>query len=108
MWFRTPAQNNIVNSTIQGMRLYSGIDDSPQPVPIHYTNPSTISPRGKPARFRSMFSHSFSPLTPSFGILPLESNTPEPNSLTSHVTLTEANDQKSLAKRVRAHVGVIL
>lgn len=56
-----------------------------------------------------MFSNPMSPLTPSFGILPLENSTPEPAVPPSHTTLTEANDQKSLAKRVsslRAHVGV--
>lgn len=52
-----------------------------------------------------------SPLTPSFGILPLDINTPEPAIIPTHASLTEANDQKNLAKRVsslRAHVGVCL
>ena len=87
------------------LRLHSTIEESPQ-VPMHN---NCSSPRGKPPRYRSMFSNSMSPLTPSFGILPLDSNTPEPNVLPSNTTLTEANDQKSLAKRVsslRAHVGV--
>jgi hypothetical protein len=68
-----------------------------------------MSPRGKPPRYRSLFSNSMSPLTPSFGILPLDINTPEPPILPMHTTLTEANDQKSLTKRVsslNAHVGV--
>lgn len=104
----TPAQNIIVHTIPPGIRLYSGIDDSPQPVPLNYSNPPTISPRVKTSRYRSMLSNSFSPLTPSFGILPLDNNTPEQNNLSSHVTLTEANDQKSLAKRVRAHVGQLI
>lgn len=107
----TPAQGVIVNGTSPAMRLYSDMEESPQSGPHNYGNPPTISPRGKPPRYRSMFSNSMSPLTPSFGILPLETNTPEPNVLPSHVTLTEANDQKSLAKRVsslRAHVGVCI
>lgn len=110
MCFSTPTQNVIVNGSItSGVRLLTSVEDSPQAQSIYYTNPPTISPRGKPPRYRSMFSNSLSPLTPSFGILPLDSNTPEPTVLPSHVTLTEANDQKSLAKRVsslRAHVGV--
>ncbi|XP_051171855.1 cell division cycle protein 27 homolog [Leptopilina boulardi] len=90
----TPNSNNMLHSTIE---------ESPQ-VQLH----NCSSPRGKPPRYRSMFSNSLSPLTPSFGILPLDCNTPEPTVLPSHATLTEANDQKSLAKRVsslRAHVG---
>lgn len=91
------------------VRLCSSIEDTPQtaPVQMHY-NCTSISPRVKLSRYRSMFSNPMSPLTPSFGILPLENNTPEP-APPSHTTLMEANDQKSLAKRVsslRAHVGV--
>ncbi|XP_033221326.1 cell division cycle protein 27 homolog isoform X2 [Belonocnema kinseyi] len=82
----TPNSNNMLHSTIE---------ESPQ-VPLHN---NCSSPRGKPPRYRSMFSNSLSPLTPSFGILPLDSNTPEPAGLPSITTLTEANDQKSLAKR---------
>lgn len=86
-------------------RLCSSIEDSPQNAPVHYSS----SPKPKFSRYRSMFNNPISPLTPSFGILPLENNTPEPTVPPSHTTLTEANDQKSLAKRVsslRAHVGV--
>ncbi|KAH0549397.1 cell division cycle protein 27 homolog isoform X1 [Cotesia glomerata] len=104
----TPTQAVIVNGNNQGARLHPSIEESPQPQAIFYTNLSTISPRSKPQRYRSMFSNSMSPLTPSFGILPLDNNTPEPTVLPSLVTLTESNDQKSLAKRVsslRAHVG---
>ncbi|XP_034937332.1 cell division cycle protein 27 homolog [Chelonus insularis] len=106
----TPTQAVIVNGITPTIRLYS-IEETPQPQSILYTNPPTISPRGKPPRYRSMFSNSLSPLTPSFGILPLDNNTPEPAVIPSHVTLTEANDQKSLAKRVssfRAHVGQLM
>ncbi|XP_066584032.1 cell division cycle protein 27 homolog isoform X2 [Prorops nasuta] len=88
-----------LNGIPPSVRLHSSIDESPQAVPIHYSNCSTISPRGKPTRYRSMLNNSLSPLTPTFGILPLENNTPEPAVLPSHTTLTEANDQKSLAKR---------
>lgn len=68
-----------------------------------------MSPRGKPPRFRSMFSNSMSPLTPSFGILPLDISSPESPILPTHATLTEANDQKNVPKRVsslKAQVGV--
>jgi len=88
-------------------RLCSSVEESPQNTPVHYN--SSISPKPKLSRYRSMFNNPTSPLTPSFGILPLESNTPELTVTPSHTTLTEANDQKSLAKRVsslRAHVGV--
>ncbi|XP_015587728.1 cell division cycle protein 27 homolog isoform X2 [Cephus cinctus] len=95
----TPGQPTIQNGGIPpGSRLHPSIDESPLAQPTHY-NCSSVSPRGKPPRYRSMFSNSMSPLTPSFGILPLDSNTPEPTVLPSHATLTEANDQKSLAKR---------
>ncbi|XP_012055231.1 PREDICTED: cell division cycle protein 27 homolog [Atta cephalotes] len=93
------------------VRLCSSIEESPQNASIHYSNCSSISPRTKLSRYRSMFSNSMSPLTPSFGILPLENNTPEQTVPPSHTTLTEANDQKSLAKRVsslRAHVGQLM
>ncbi|KYN01396.1 Cell division cycle protein 27 like protein [Cyphomyrmex costatus] len=93
------------------VRLCSSIEESPQNMSIHYSNCSSISPRTKLSRYRSMFSNSMSPLTPSFGILPLENNTPEQTVPPSHTTLTEANDQKSLAKRVsslRAHVGQLM
>ncbi|KAI4472840.1 hypothetical protein M0802_016479, partial [Mischocyttarus mexicanus] len=98
----------IITNVAPNVRLYSSIEESPQNIPTHYIHPSSISPRAKHSRYRSMFNNSLSPLTPSFGILPLESNTPEPTVLPSHTTLTEANDQKSLAKCVssfRAHVG---
>ncbi|KAH0954146.1 hypothetical protein HN011_012141 [Eciton burchellii] len=89
-------------------RLCSSIEESPQNTPVHYN--SSISPKPKLSRYRSMFNNPTSPLTPSFGILPLE-NTPELTVTPSHTTLTEANDQKSLAKRVsslRAHVGQLM
>lgn len=111
--FSTPAQmttaSTIMNGIGPAIRLYSSADESPQNLPTHYSNCSSISPRAKLPRYRSMFNNTMSPLTPSFGILPLESNTPEPTVLPSHTTLTETNDQKSLVKRVtslRAHVGV--
>lgn len=99
----------LINGNIPGIRLCSSVEESPQNMPIHYNNCSSISPRAKLSRYRSMFNNSMSSLTPTFGILPLEINTPEPTVPPSHTTLTEANDQKTLAKRVsslRAHVGV--
>ncbi|XP_014206704.1 cell division cycle protein 27 homolog isoform X2 [Copidosoma floridanum] len=98
----TPTSYNLNITPIQGpnnIRLHSSIDESPQNLITNYNSCSTISPRAKPPRFRSMFSSSMSPLTPSFGVLPLDMNTPEPPLLTNHSTLTEANDQKGLAKR---------
>lgn len=107
----TPVQMTTAPTLISGgqapqVRLCSSIEESPQNVPIHCSNCSSISPRAKLSRYRSMFGNTMTPLTPSFGILPLESNTPESAVPPTHTTLTEANDQKSLAKRVRAHVGV--
>ncbi|CAK9823846.1 Cell division cycle protein 27 homolog [Anthophora retusa] len=111
----TPAQmttaSTIINGVGPGIRLHSTIDESPQSLPIYYSHCSSISPRIKFPRCRSMLTNTMSPLTPSFGILPLENNTPEPTVLPSHTTLTETNDQKSLAKRVsslRAHVGQLM
>lgn len=92
------------------MRLHSSVEESPQNITSHFNSCSTMSPRHKGlSRFRSMFNSSMSPLTPSFGILPLDVNTPEHSISSSHSMLTEANDQKNLAKRVsslKAHVGV--
>lgn len=105
----TTAPTLINGGQVPQVRVCSAVDETPQNASVH-SNCSSISPRAKHmSRYRSMFSNSMSPLTPSFGILPLESNTPEPAVPPSHTTLTEANDQKSLAKRVsnlRAHVGV--
>ncbi|OXU22808.1 hypothetical protein TSAR_004612 [Trichomalopsis sarcophagae] len=102
----TPTTNNVQITPNQGtnglpnnVRLHSSIEESPQNISNHMNTCSTMSPRGKPPRYRSMFSSSMSPLTPSFGILPLDINTPEPPAISTHATLTEANDQKSLAKR---------
>ncbi|XP_012284910.1 cell division cycle protein 27 homolog [Orussus abietinus] len=106
----TPGQTSMVNGVQSSVRLHSTIEESPVTQSSHH-NCSMISPRGKPPRYRSMFSNSMSPLTPSFGILPLDCNTPESNVLPSNTTLTETNDQKSLAKRVsslRAHVGQLM
>ncbi|CAB0034258.1 unnamed protein product [Trichogramma brassicae] len=91
----TPTQgtNGLPNS-----RIHSSIEESPQNISSHYNTCSTVSPYAKLPRYRSMFSNSMSPLTPSFGILPLDINTPEPPS--SHSLLTEANEQKNLAKRL--------
>lgn len=85
---------------------YSSVEETPQNTSVH--NNYTIPSKAKLSRYR-MLSNPMSPLTPSFGILPLESNTPEQTVPPTHTTLTETNDQKSLAKRVsnlRAHVGV--
>lgn len=84
---------------------YSSVEETPQNTSVH--NNYTIPSKAKLSRYR-MLSNPMSPLTPSFGILPLESNTPEQTVPPTHTTLTETNDQKSLAKRVsnlRAHVG---
>ncbi|KAJ8687753.1 hypothetical protein QAD02_023547 [Eretmocerus hayati] len=103
----TPTSNNCNNLTpnigsnglTSGFRLHSTIEESPQGVINHFNNCSTASPRAKPPRYRSLFNNSMSPLTPSFGILPLNTDTPEPPVLPMHAMLTESNDQKNLAKR---------
>lgn len=100
----TPMQ--AVNNVPLNMRLHCTIEESP---PNHYNLCSAISPRGKPPRYRSLFSNSMSPLTPSFGILPLDVNTPEPTVMSNYATLTEANDQKCLGKRsnnLKTNAGV--
>lgn len=97
------------NGVSPGIKLFANSEESPTAFQSHIHNSLAASPRGKMPRYRSMLSNFVSPLTPSFGILPLESNTPEPMMLPSHATLAEANDQKSLAKRVsglKAPAGV--
>ncbi|KAE8743770.1 hypothetical protein FOCC_FOCC009601 [Frankliniella occidentalis] len=108
-----------VNSTpVQVVQCYSQVprltftpDDSP------LANPLPPSTTAKSSRFLSALSYgSLSPLTPSFGVLPLESPASS-DSVTfmspvqSSNMLLEANDQKVLAKRTsrpRTHVGHIL
>ncbi|CAL7943700.1 unnamed protein product [Xylocopa violacea] len=52
----TPAQmtttSTIINGLGPGIRLYSSLDESPQSLPTHYSNCSSISPRAKLPRYR--------------------------------------------------------
>ncbi|XP_017883914.1 cell division cycle protein 27 homolog isoform X3 [Ceratina calcarata] len=52
----TPAQitttSTIMNGMGPGIRLYSSVDESPQNLPTHYSNCSSISPRAKLPRYR--------------------------------------------------------
>ncbi|XP_063244929.1 cell division cycle protein 27 homolog isoform X2 [Bacillus rossius redtenbacheri] len=115
----TPIQVlNCFNSTLGNARSFV-LDESPLAVALNSTHsalPTFTSARGKNGKFRNLFS---GVNTPSFGFLPLD-NTGSDDSLQKALavlspsvppsTLMEANDQKSLAKRVsslRAHVGLI-
>uniref|UniRef100_A0A1B6CA75 Cell division cycle protein 27 homolog n=1 Tax=Clastoptera arizonana TaxID=38151 RepID=A0A1B6CA75_9HEMI len=56
----------------------------------------------KPNRLRNVIAGPLSPITPSFGVLPLDSSSPNEMFLSpilSQPTLTESNDQKGLGKR---------
>lgn len=98
-------------------------DESPLARPLCGAGLSGIAAlpptRMKQSRFRNMFGggSGMSPLTPSFGLLPMDTptSTADHLQLSLHLqlspTLTEANDQKSLAKRVsnlRAQVGQLM
>lgn len=64
-------------------------------------------PRLKQNKYIDWSPSGLTPLTPSFGVLqtgPLDFGSPT----FQQSTLTEANDQKSLAKRVKAHVGQLI
>ncbi|XP_069701622.1 cell division cycle protein 27 homolog isoform X2 [Periplaneta americana] len=101
---------NCFNTTPPNVRMFTP-DESPVATPLNI-GPPGIAPlapsiRGKSSRYYSIFSGAISPLSPSFGVLPLESPSfcdslqmayLSPTLLPS-TTLTEANDQKSLAKR---------
>jgi len=78
------ASTLINGGQVPQVRLCSPIEETPQNAPIHYSNCS--SPRIKLSRYRSMFGncHCMSPLTPSFGILPLEINTRADSSTLAH------------------------
>lgn len=108
-----------VNSTpVQVVQCYSQVPRlayTPNESPL--ANPLPPSTASKSSRLISALSYSsFSPLTPSFGILPLDSPAAS-DSLTfispvqSSNMLLEANEQKLLVKRAsrpRTHVGHIL
>ncbi|XP_021937878.1 cell division cycle protein 27 homolog isoform X2 [Zootermopsis nevadensis] len=106
----TPVQLlNCFNTAPSSVRVFTP-EESPLANPLNAGHSSIAplpSPRGKPLRFRSIFSGGISPLTPSFGVLPLDSPSFCDSlqmaylspTLVPSTTLTEANDQKSLAKR---------
>lgn len=119
----TPVQNsNCFNTALTSVKVFTP-DDSPL---VHNSLCSALSgigalsnSRGKQSRFRgSILCNNVSPLTPSFGTLSFESANSDAYqmsyfspTLLPATTLTEANDQKSLAKRVsnlRAHVGQLI
>ncbi|XP_046659602.1 cell division cycle protein 27 homolog [Homalodisca vitripennis] len=96
---QTPVQlGNILTANslhCSGIRAFSP-DDSPM-MPLR---------SAKTSGFRKIFSGSATPLTPSFGVMPLVDWSPQdlypsplPQFHSSNTTLTEANDQKSLTKR---------
>ncbi|XP_034250994.1 cell division cycle protein 27 homolog isoform X2 [Thrips palmi] len=92
----TPVQ--VIQCYPQPPRLTFTSDESPLANPLPSTGPV------KSSRLFSPYSSTFSPLTPSFGVLPLES--PSANDSLSFMSplpssnmLSEANDQKVLVKR---------
>lgn len=109
--FNTPPPTTVLQSTVNNTKMCTP-DDSPLANPLMLSGIGTLpATRLKLTRCKSIWgSTAVSPLTPSFGVLqfgdsPLDYGTP---TYVSQSTLTEANDQKSLAKRVKAHVGQLI
>ncbi|CAG2063428.1 unnamed protein product, partial [Timema podura] len=108
--FSTPIHVlNFFNSTGPNVRGFN-LDESPLANTLNSTGIGTFSStRSRPTKFRSVFGGFNTPLTPSFGILPLDSTFSNDSvqlqmaflspAVVPSATLTEANDQKSIAKR---------
>lgn len=110
--YNTPSPTSVLQSSVNNTKMHTP-DESPLANPLMYSGVGPLpATRIKPMRMRSIWgSTTVSPFTPSFGVLQFgESVSPldfGPADI-SQSTLTEANDQKSLAKRVRAHVGQLI
>lgn len=103
----------VLQSTVNNTKMCTP-DESPLANPLMFSGVGPLPPsRLKPIRYKSIWGPTtVSPFTPNFGVLqftdgvsPLDFGTPN---IVTQSTLTEANDQKSLAKRVRAHVGQLI
>ncbi|XP_075225634.1 cell division cycle protein 27 isoform X2 [Lycorma delicatula] len=100
-----PMQNILSSSTniVSGIRPFSPEDNS---LPLSSMPLSNYRTKPNPQIYRNIWGGIISPLTPSFGVVPLDSVSspsdiflsPAPVTLPP-TTLTEANDQKGLAKR---------
>lgn len=107
----TPSQNSVLQSSVNTSKLCTP-DDSPLTNSLPMSGITCLAPtRPKPIRYRSLLGNasSISPFTPSFGIINWDNSIPDsystPVGLDSQPTLTEANDQKSIAKRMRALIN---
>lgn len=109
----TPSPGSVLQSSVNTTKLCTP-DDSPLANPLPLSGITALPPsRLKPVRYRNLLGNasSISPFTPSFGIIHWEGTSPDSYYGTPTInqpTLTEANDQKSIAKRVRAHVGQLI
>lgn len=89
----TPVQVvNMANTCMSGVRAFTP-EVSPLPLPV-------VARPKRAIRYRGLFAGTLSPLTPSFGVIPLDFSSTGSESFPSPMnTLTEANDQKVLVKR---------
>lgn len=112
--YQSTPSATVLQSTVNNTKLFTP-DESPLANPIVLSGISALpSTRLKPMRYKSIWgSTTVSPITPNFGVigqfsdLVCQLDFESPN-IVSPATLTEANDQKSLAKRVRQHVGQLI
>ncbi|KAL1128844.1 hypothetical protein AAG570_013378, partial [Ranatra chinensis] len=91
----TPVQiiGNFSNTCMSGVRAFTP-EVSPLPLPVAARPKRAI-------RYRQIFGGPFSPLTPSFGVIPFDLTSGAGDSYASPInTLTEANDQKAITKRL--------
>lgn len=94
---------NLITPNVQMCFTHQLLKSTPDISPVSQVN----NPRA--LVFGSLYSDA---LTPTFGIHPLNTSTPNNEAISpingTQNALTEANDQKSLAKRVRQHVGQLM
>ncbi|XP_014248268.1 cell division cycle protein 27 homolog [Cimex lectularius] len=89
----TPIQVvNMGNLCMSGIRAFS--PESPLPIPL----PPVTRPK-RAIRYRNIFPSSLSPLTPSFGVIPLDLSPCNDNFISPVNTLSEVNEQKVIPKR---------
>lgn len=103
--FNTPSPVTVLQSSVNNTKMCTP-DDTPPVKPLLLSGFGSLpSSRMKPLRHRSIWgAPTVSPPTPSFGVLQFGDNSLD----FSSPTFSEANDQKSLAKRVKAHVGQLI
>lgn len=105
---QTPNLNNTMSSlrSTTGCITNGNLFEDTTPLSNNLTDNSEI---GGCTPFRKQFKYlsAISPSTPSFGILPINS----PNDTTyspSPTTLFETNEQKSISKKLKSHVGSLI